>query len=125
MAVTFLLVVWGTRLVGAQEMNYNTFQVGSRSALMGGAVVGGVRDTSATFYNPGALGFVKNPGISVSANAFRFGKVTIADALGPGEDATASLLDPIPLLVSGILPVPTAPQWTLGYALVARQLYAA
>ena len=124
-AVTLLLVVWGTQMVGAQEMNYNTFQVGSRSALMGGAVVGGVRDTSATFYNPGALGFVANPSISVSANAFRFGKVTIADALGPGEDATASLLDPIPLLVSGILPVPAAPQWAFGYALVARQLYAA
>jgi hypothetical protein len=123
--VTLLLVVWGTPRVGAQEMNYNTFQVGSRSSLMGGAVVGGVRDTSAAFYNPGALGFVANPDISVSANAFRFGKVTIADALGPGEDATATLLDPIPLLVSGILPWPAAPQWAFGYALVARQLYTA
>ena len=55
LAVTLLLVVGGTRMVGAQELNTNTFQVGSRSALMGGAVVGGVRDTSATFYNPGAL----------------------------------------------------------------------
>ena len=123
--VTFLLVVGGTQLVCAQEVNSNTFQVGSRSALMGGAVVGGVRDTSATFYNPGALGFVENASISVSANAFRFGKVTIDDALGPGEDATATLLDPIPLLVSGMLRVPAAPQWALGYALVARQQYAA
>ena len=48
-----ILVLFGTSRVLAQEMNYNTFQVGSRSALMGGAVVGGVRDTSATFYNPG------------------------------------------------------------------------
>jgi hypothetical protein len=112
-------------MVLAQEMNYNTFQVGSRSALMGGAVVGGVRDTSATFYNPGALGFVENPSISVSANAFRFGKVTIDDALGPGEDATASLLDPIPLLVSGMLRWPAAPQWAFGYALVTRQQYSA
>ena len=70
-AVILILVVFGTSRVLAQEMNYNTFQVGSRSALMGGAVVG-VRDTSATFYNPGALGFVENPSISVSANAFAF-----------------------------------------------------
>jgi hypothetical protein len=92
---------------------------------MGGAVVGGVRDTSATFYNPGALGFVENPSISVSANAFRFGKVTIDDALGPGEDATASLFDPVPLLVSGLLRLPAEPQWAFGYALVTRQQYSA
>ena len=124
-AVTLLLVVCGTRMVWAQELNYNTFQVGSRSVLMGGAVVGGVRDTSATFYNPGALAFVENPSISVSANAFRFGKVTIDDALGPGEDATATLLDPIPLLVSGMLRLQAAPQWAFGYALVTRQQYSA
>jgi hypothetical protein len=124
-AVTLLLVVGGTRMVGAQELNYNTFQVGSRSVLMGGAVVGGVRDTSATFYNPGALGFVENASISVSANAFRFGKVTIDDALGPGEDATDTMFEPVPLLVSGMLRLPVAPQWAFGYALVARQLYAA
>src|SRR5262245_48608734 len=124
-AVTLLLVVGGTRMVGAQELNYNTFQVGSRSVLMGGAVVGGVRDTSATFYNPGALGFVENASISVSANAFRFGKVTFDDALGPGEDATDTMFEPIPLLVSGMLRLPVAPQWAFGYALVARQLYAA
>src|SRR5262245_58016361 len=124
-AVTLLLVVCGTRMVWAQELNYNTFQVGSRSVLMGGAVVGGVRDTSATFYNPGALGFVENPSISVSANAFRFGKVTIDNALGPGEDTTASLFDPVPLLVSGLLRLPAAPQWAFGYALVTRQQYSA
>src|SRR5262249_13061534 len=124
-AVTLLLVVCGTRMVWAQEMNYNTFQVGSRSVLMGGAVVGGGRDTSATFYNPGALAFVENASISVSANAFRFGTMTIDNALGPGEDASASLLEPIPLLVSGVLPWPTAPQWVFGYALVARQQYSA
>ena len=125
LAMTLLLVVGGTRMAGAQELNYNTFQVGSRSVLMGGAVVGGVRDTSATFYNPGALGFVENASISVSANAFRFGKVTIDDALGPGEDATDTMFAPVPLLVSGMLRFPVAPQWAFGYALVARQLYAA
>ena len=124
-AVTLLLLVSGIRLGWAQEMNYNTFQVGSRSVLMGGAVVGGVRDTSATYYNPGALAFVENASISVSANAFRFGTMTIDNALGPGEDATASLLEPIPLLVSGVLPWPTASQWVFGYALVARQQYSA
>src|SRR5215510_16316444 len=125
MAVKILLMVCGSGMVWTKELKYNTFQVGSRSVLMGGAVVGGVRDTSATFYNPGALAFVENPSISVSANAFRFGKVTIDAALGPGEDATASLFDPVPLLVSGMLRLPAAPQWAFGYALVTRQQYSA
>ena len=55
----------------------------------------------------------------------RFGKVTIDDALGPGEDATATLFDPVPLLVSGMLRLPAAPQWAFGYALVTRQQYSA
>lgn len=118
-----LLVMCGTSMVCAQEMNYNTFQVGSRSTLMGGAVVGGVRDTTATFYNPAALGFVDNSSISVSANAFRLGQVTMNDALGPGEDATTTLLDPIPLLVSGMLRFQSAPDWGFGYAVVTRQQY--
>jgi hypothetical protein len=34
-------------------------------------------------------------------------------------------LEPIPLLVSGMLRVPAAPQWAFGYALVARQQFSA
>ena len=120
-----VLVTWGTDQVLAQEMNANTFQVGSRSALMGGAVVAGVRDTSATFYNPAALGLVENPEISVSANAVRYGQVTIHDAFGAGRDARTTLLAPIPLLVSGMHRFDAAPDWAFGYALVTRQLYSA
>ncbi len=52
----------------AQETNYWTHALGTRSALMGGAVVAGVRDNSAIWYNPGALGFITNPSLSISAN---------------------------------------------------------
>jgi hypothetical protein len=116
-----LLVVLGTQRVCAQEMNYNTLQVGSRSALMGGAVVAGVRDTSATFYNPGALGFVENPSISVSANAFRLSKLSIEHAVGTSQDATTTQVEAIPLILSGMLRFHAAPQWAFGYAIVTRQ----
>jgi len=41
----------------AQDSHFWTRQYGSRSALLGGAVVGGVRDSSAAYYNPGGLGY--------------------------------------------------------------------
>ena len=99
----------------AQEMNYTPFQLGARSALMGGAAVGGVRDSSATFYNPGALGFVTDPSLSVSANAFRYGQLKIYSALGSGEDATADLFDVVPLLVSGSAKLEWGHDWSVGY----------
>src|SRR5210317_1961792 len=61
----------------SQDHHYWTQQFGSRSALMGGAVVGGVRDTSAGFYNPGALGFVNQPSLSVSANGYQLERLSI------------------------------------------------
>jgi len=38
-----IAAVFGISMVSAQEMHYNTFQVGSRSAFMGGAVLGSSR----------------------------------------------------------------------------------
>jgi hypothetical protein len=107
----------------AQEMNYTPFQLGARSALMGGAAVGGARDSSATFYNPGALGFVTEPSLSVSANAFRYGRLKIYRALGDEEDVTTNLFDVVPLLVSGSAKLEWGHDWSIGYAILTRQQY--
>ncbi|HQH26133.1 MAG TPA: hypothetical protein PLP17_01945 [Oligoflexia bacterium] len=86
----------------AQDHNYWNNQFGSRSALMGGAVVGGVRDTSAVFYNPGALGFIDNQSLSVSANALRVERSVIENGAGDGRDLDSDTLSVVPLLISGI-----------------------
>ena len=83
--------------------------------------MGGVRDSSATFYNPGALGFVTDPSLSVSANAFRYGQLKIYSALGSGQDATADLFDVVPLLVSGSAKLEWGHDWSVGYAILTRQ----
>ena len=69
-----LIVLFNVLLViplTAQDYHYWTQQFGSRPALMGGAVVGGVRDNSAVYYNPGALAQMDSLTVSVSANAYQ------------------------------------------------------
>lgn len=38
--------------LSAQDLHYWTNQFGTRSSLLGGAVVGGIKDNTAIFYNP-------------------------------------------------------------------------
>ena len=40
----------------AQDSHYWSIQYGPVGQLVGGQVIGGVNDLSATYYNPGALG---------------------------------------------------------------------
>jgi hypothetical protein len=104
----------------SQNSNYSTNQYGSRSALMGGAVVGGVRDTSAGFYNPGALGFVDNASLSVSGNAYSVSSNSLENGVGTGEDIKSTNIQAVPTLLSGIYKFENAPEHTLGYSLITR-----
>ena len=82
----------------AQDSHYWTHQFGSRSALMGGAVVGGVDDTSAGYYNPGALSQVKNESLSVSATGYQYESISIKDGAAAGNDLDSDKVRVIPLL---------------------------
>ena len=52
-----LMIVCGTGF--AQDNHYWTNQYGTKSNLLGGAVVGKVLDLSSTYYNPGWLAFIE------------------------------------------------------------------
>ncbi|MGE0431205.1 MAG: hypothetical protein AB7S36_03010 [Planctomycetota bacterium] len=86
----------------AQDSHYETNQYGSTSALRAGAVTGGVRDTSATWYNPAGLGFIENPSISVTASAYRLGISNIGDIAGTGTKLQSTPISTVPLIVSGL-----------------------
>ena len=86
----------------AQDNHYWTRQYGARSALLSGATVGSVRDSSAAFYNPGGLGFITNPDISVSGNAYQLEQLSLENGAGTDDDLTSTEFVPIPSLVSGV-----------------------
>jgi hypothetical protein len=117
--LSLFFIICSTTVV-AQDHHYWTQQFGSRSALMGGAVVGGVRDTSAGFYNPGALGFVKEPTLSVSANAYQLERLSIGNGFGTGEELSSDQIGVIPLLASGTLILERFPEHTFGYTLLTK-----
>jgi len=56
--ITLLFLVLALCQLTAQDRQFWDQSFGGKTAILGGIAVGGVRDYSATFYNPGALGFV-------------------------------------------------------------------
>jgi hypothetical protein len=52
--IILFLIILITNM-NAQDNNYWNQLPGARTAVFGGAVVGGVRDNRAVFYNPGVL----------------------------------------------------------------------
>jgi len=87
----------------AQDSHYATYQFGTRSAMMGGAVIGSARENASIFYNPGSLGFVDSNSITLSANMYQVERIRIADAEGKQDQISTSLIGVVPLMVSGML----------------------
>lgn len=117
--IAFLLVFFAVEAF-AQDSHYNTYGYGSRSGLMGGAVTGGVRDTSAIFYNPGALGFVDNASLSVSGNAYSFETITLENGAGATEDLESEEVNVVPTLLSGIIIPDGDSKQRIGYGILTR-----
>ncbi|MBI2933679.1 MAG: hypothetical protein HYY16_18705 [Planctomycetes bacterium] len=107
----------------AQDNHFNTHQFGSRSSLYGGAVVGGVRDTSATYYNPGGLAFVENENLAVNASVYRAGRLSLEDGAGTGSALRSSPVEQFPAILSGVLLFDDLPGHALGYSLLTRQRF--
>ncbi len=86
----------------AQDTHYNTVQFGARSALMGGAVIGNVKDNTAVFYNPAGMGFIDSSTLSINGNAYQFDNIRIYNAIGQKKDFKGSSLGSVPLFVGGM-----------------------
>ncbi len=84
----------------AQDANYWTFQYGSRSTLLGGAVIGSVLDLSGTYYNPGAVSLIDNPETILAAKVFEYPRYKLSASATNDFEVSSSNLGPAPSLVA-------------------------
>ena len=115
-----LFACW--RSVQAQDSNYWSEQYGTRSELLGGAVVGSPQDLSTTFYNPGGLSRLKTESFLLSAKALEYQRLTAKESSGRFTDLAHDRFGVAPSLFAGTFPR----SWTtatLAYSLLTRQRF--
>ena len=87
----------------AQDRQFWDQAVGGRTALLGGLAVGGVRDYGATFYNPGALGFVSKTKLNFNFNMYGVKDFSFINGGGPGIDSRYTRVSLYPASLAGPL----------------------
>ena len=97
-ATSYILL--STISINAQENNYWNIQYGTRSTLLGGAVIGSVSDLSATFYNPGAIALFKDVNFILSAQVYQLDNYKVKNGAGDGKDLDYSSLVPSPTFIA-------------------------
>jgi len=106
--------------VEAQDDHYWAQQYGALSTLMGGAMVGGVNDNSAVYYNPAALSFIRNPSLSIDANVYKMDKIFISDGAGEGMNLNSAQLSVYPQIISGMMNLVKNDKIRISYTMLTR-----
>ena len=120
-AAAALALLPGMQSSEAQDTQYWNIQYGTRSTLLGGAVIGSVSDLSATFYNPGALGLSRASGLILSTGVYE-GNSLALDGSGVQKRQISSFgFNVAPSLVAGRLPADSGAADRLAYSLLTRQ----
>jgi len=118
-----ILVIFAI-LVGnapAQDTHYWNLQYGTRSTLLGGAVIGSVSDMAATYYNPAALALFPAPEILLSGKVYQYNSLSMRDGAGPGKDLTSSTIETAPTLFAGSFTFDWLGDNALSYSILTRQ----
>lgn len=82
------------------DRHYNSIQYGLRGMIMNGAMVAGVHDNSAIYYNPAALGSSGSEGLDISLFAVSMGFINRKNAYNTGSSQKQTVLDVIPGLIT-------------------------
>lgn len=113
----WIAVLLPATAINGQDLNYWTNQFGTRASLMGGAVVGGINDNTAIYYNPAALAFLDSSSVSINANLYRLENIRVINAAGEAKNLKVLNLGVVPLLISGKLTTKN-PRLKIGYGII-------
>jgi hypothetical protein len=120
-AATALALLLCLQSSQGQDTQYWNIQYGTRSTLLGGAVIGSVSDLSATYYNPGALGLSRASGLILSTGVYEGNSLTL-DGSGIQKRQISSFgFNVAPSLVAGRFPADSGASDRLAYSLLTRQ----
>ncbi len=100
-AAALLAILAGPTAAAAQDAHYWTYGYGPIGQLTEGALVGGVEDLSAVYYNPGALALVEEPRFVFGLTSIELAKIKAPDAAGQNLDFDSFIFDIVPAVVAG------------------------
>jgi hypothetical protein len=113
--------LWLAALAAAQDSHYWTNQYGTRSTLLGGAVIGSVLDLSGTYYNPGGMCLLEKPDTLMAAKVIQYPHVTLAGDGWRDVPLNAHNPGPAPSLIAGTIRLRGLRKHWIGYSYVSRQ----
>lgn len=106
----------------AQDTHYWSIQYGPVGQLVGGQLIGGVDDLSATFYNPGALALRNESSYLLSTESFQWESLSTTPMPGLQVfDASSSSFGAAPSLLAGVLPDWLGKDTHLAWSFLTRQ----
>jgi hypothetical protein len=106
-----------------QDAHYWTQTYGTRSTLLGGAVIGSVDDLGATFYNPGNLSLTDDPNFLFSAKVFEYNSIFIEPEQGLTEGISKQSFTPSPGFVVANLTGEWLGKNRLAFSFLTRQTF--
>ena len=89
--------------------------------MLGGAVIGSVRELSATYYNPGAVALFNDPKLILSAKVYQYEAITVVNGAGENKDLDYSSISPSPTFVAFDIIIDTTGKNKLAFSLLTRQ----
>jgi hypothetical protein len=105
----------------AQGENHWYNQFGDHSFLLSGAVIGGVSDLGAVFYNPGRLADIESASFFLHANGFQMNRTSVKDAGPSGGDLVVRDYGGSPSFSAGSARLPFWPNHTFAYSYLTRR----
>lgn len=97
---TYMVMLLFSNGVAAQDAHYWTNQHGTRSQLLGGTVVGSLKDMSSSYYNPAAVVLSPDSSLLLAADALDITTIRFEQALGREQDfKTESIRTPPNMVV--------------------------